>query len=144
MCYKRGMHGMHNLHFRLSLHLIWDMVLEGFLIWFGVFCKRVLAPAVLLAGIPFFCSKPWPLPAHIHTFISQEYFFFSRFKLPPPVSGSDFNLFQSPYSLWLCILFNCLNKTRIKRNSTAVYFLYSRSSCQTMSGLWHLIALIKS
>lgn len=144
LCYKREMHGTHNLYF--SCLCIWSGAQYwrlGFLVWFGVFCKRaVLAFAVLLAEVPFSCCKSWSLPAHIHIFISLWHFFFSHFKLPPPISALDFQLFQNLYSL--CILFNCLNKRRIKRKSTAVYFLYSRRFSQTMSGLWHLIALIKS
>lgn len=80
---------------------------------------------------------------HIYTSLfHRSWVVFLHFRLPPPVSALDFNLFQSLYSLWLCILFNCLNKTRIERKSTAAYFLYSRSPSQTMSGLWHLIALM--
>ena len=82
------MNGMHNFNFSLSLPLIWDTILE--VVFFCLFKKReILALAVLLTRVPYFCCKSMTVTC-THTNLSfteviffhiSSYLFFSSFCL---------------------------------------------------------------
>lgn len=98
ICYKREKNGMHNFHFSLPLHLIWDTILEVLLFFF--LKREILTLAVLLTWFPYFYSKSVIVTRmHTHPSFTEVLFFHISSYLLFLVSALDFNLFQSFCSL---------------------------------------------